>query len=122
MAARKSHAESNSIYGYRKVLEAIQEYQPELACVPETIRLIMQKEHLFSCVKRKFKNFYLGEESYYKHADNKLNRNFTATRPNEIWTADITYMKTYEGWLYLACVMDLFSHKVVWWSMNDTIS
>ena len=122
VAARKYHAESDSIYGYRKVLEDIQEHAPELACAPETIRLIMQKEHMFSCVKRKFKNVVLGEESYYKHADNKLNRDFTATKPNEKWTADITYIRTYEGWLYLACVMDLFSRKVVGWSMSDTIS
>ena len=73
----------------------------------------MQEECLFSFVKRKFNNFDLGEESDYKNADNKLNRDFTASKPNEKWTADITYIRKYKGWLYLACVMDLFPRKVV---------
>ncbi len=50
-------------------------------------------------------------------APNLLNRDFTATRPNEKWVGDITAIWTYEGWLYLAAVLDLFSHRVVGWAM-----
>ncbi len=50
-------------------------------------------------------------------APNLLNRDFTATRPNEKWVGDITAIWTYEGWLYLAAVLDLFSRKVVGWAM-----
>ena len=50
-------------------------------------------------------------------ATNLLDRNFTATRPNERWAGDITAIWTYEGWLYLAAVLDLFSHRVVGWAM-----
>ena len=46
-------------------------------------------------------------------APNLLNRNFTPARPNQAWTADITYITTEEGWLFLAVVIDLFSRKVV---------
>ena len=121
VAARKYHAESGGIYGYRKVLEDIQEYEPELDCAPETIRLIMKSEHLFSCAKRKLSPHNLSEDCFYQYAENTLDRDFTATAPNEKWAADITYIKTYAGWLYLPSVMDLFSRKIVGWSMSDSI-
>jgi putative transposase len=50
-------------------------------------------------------------------APNLLDRDFTATRPNEKWTGDITAIWTYEGWLYLAAVLDLYSRRVVGWAM-----
>jgi putative transposase len=52
-------------------------------------------------------------------APNLLERNFTAPAPNRIWLADITYIPTGEGWMYLAAVMDLFSRKIVGWAMRD---
>jgi len=52
-------------------------------------------------------------------APNLLNRNFTATAPNRIWLADITYVETDQGWLYLATVMDMYSRKIVGWAMDD---
>ena len=52
-------------------------------------------------------------------APNLLNRNFTAVAPNQVWLADITYIETAEGWLYLAAVMDLFSRKIVGWAMRN---
>ncbi|MBU9671784.1 IS3 family transposase, partial [Burkholderia pseudomultivorans] len=51
-------------------------------------------------------------------APNLLERNFTALAPNQVWTSDITYLATAEGWLYLAVVIDLFSRQVVGWSMQ----
>ncbi len=53
-------------------------------------------------------------------ASNCLNREFTATRPNEKWTGDITAIWTYEGWLYVAVILDLFSRRVVGWAMAAT--
>ena len=53
-------------------------------------------------------------------ASNVLNRHFVAARPNEKWTGDITAVWTYEGWLYLAVVLDLFSRRVVGWAMSAT--
>jgi transposase InsO family protein len=54
-------------------------------------------------------------------AENKLNRNFTVLEPNKVWVADITYLWTLEGWLYIAAVVDLFSRRVVGWAMADTM-
>jgi putative transposase len=55
----------------------------------------------------------------YPIAPNLLNRQFTAPAPNRAWVADITYLSTREGWLYLAVVLDLFSRRVVGWSMSN---
>jgi transposase InsO family protein len=51
-------------------------------------------------------------------APNLLERNFTAAAPNQVWTSDITYLATAEGWVYLAVIIDLFSRQVVGWSMQ----
>ena len=55
-------------------------------------------------------------------ADNLLQQNFTAAEPNRVWVGDITYIQTEEGWLYLAVVMDLWSRKVVGWSMSERMT
>jgi putative transposase len=52
-------------------------------------------------------------------APNLIKRDFTAAAPNRVWLADITYIPTAEGWMYLAAVMDLFSRKIVGWAMRD---
>ncbi len=54
-------------------------------------------------------------------APNRIARDFTAPAPNRVWLADITYIPTAEGWLYLAAVMDLFSRKIVGWAMRDRL-
>lgn len=54
-------------------------------------------------------------------APNRLERNFTAARPNAVWAADLTYIPTDEGWLYLAAIIDLCTRKIVGWAMRDTL-
>ena len=55
-------------------------------------------------------------------ADNLLARNFTPTAPNRVWTSDITYLWTEEGWLYLAVVLELFNREVVGWSIKPRMT
>jgi putative transposase len=57
----------------------------------------------------------------YPIAPNRLARNFTAQAPNQIWLADLTYIPTGEGWLYLAAILDVYTSKIVGWSMRDTL-
>jgi len=54
--------------------------------------------------------------------ENKLDRNFEPDGPNQVWASDITYIRTLEGWLYLNVVVDLYSRKVVGWSIRDDLS
>lgn len=55
-------------------------------------------------------------------ADNLLNQNFNAVAANEVWAGDITYLKTAEGWMYLAIVMDLFSRRIVGWHIDKRMA
>jgi putative transposase len=54
-------------------------------------------------------------------AKNQLEQNFDVEAPNQVWVTDITYIRTHEGWLYLAVVLDLFSRQVIGWSMRSRI-
>ena len=75
---------------------------------------------MYSRIKRKF---VVTTDSNHtsKIAENLLGRDFTAASPNRKWAADITYIATKKGWLYLAVVMDLFSRRIVGWSMSKHI-
>ena len=94
LIARKFHERSNGIYGYRKVLEDIRMDAPELTCAPETLRLIMASEALFSCIKRKHRYPPMEIGGRYRYADNELDRDFKISTPNKKWVADITYIRT----------------------------
>ena len=58
----------------------------------------------------------------YPIAPNVLDRKFSATRPGEVWVSDITYVRTYQGWLYLTVIIDLFDRKVVGWAMSKGLT
>ena len=55
-------------------------------------------------------------------ADNLLNQNFNPVGPNQVWSGDVTYLKTAEGWMYLAIVMDLFSRRIVGWHIDKRMT
>ena len=117
-AAARSYFESNRIYGYRKVYQDLQE--ENIICCQETVRRIMCKIGLYCRIKRKFA-VTTDSNHTLKIAENLLGRDFTANRPDQKWAADITYIPTKMGWLYLAVVMDLFSRRIVGWAMSDNI-
>lgn len=86
----------------------------------KTIRESLKRQGLVAKAARLFK---VTTDSNHAQpvAPNLLERNFTATKPNEKWVSDITYIHTTEGWLYLAMIIDLFSRNVVGWSMSENI-
>ena len=116
--AAHSYFESKRIYGYRKVYQDLLE--GGVLCCEETVRRIMRRIGLYSRIKGKF---VVTTDSGHDLivAANLLDRNFTAEMPNQKWVADITYVATDEGWLYLAAVMDLFSRRIVGWAMSEHI-
>lgn len=63
-----------------------------------------------------------GERALHLIADKVLDRDFTATAPNQKWVADFTYIWTHEGWLFVAVVLDLYSRRVVGWAMQATMT
>ena len=73
------------------------------------------------CPKRRFK-LTTQRDPAHAVADNLLKQDFSASRPNQYWAADITYISTHQGWLYLAVCIDLYSRMVVGWSMDSRIT
>lgn len=117
-AAVRFYFESERIYGYRKVYEDL--HHINIDCCRETVRRIMRQIGLFSRVKRKFVHTTDSNHNMAA-ADNLLARDFKADAVNTKWAADITYVPTEEGWLYFAAVMDLYSRRIVGWSISENI-
>lgn len=118
-AAQRSHGDSHGTYGYRRVhRDLIEDHQ--IACCRETVRHVMGDLGLRGRHKRRFVKT---TDSNHDEpiATNRLQRDFAATRPNQKWLADITYIRLVEGWLYLAVVLDCFSRRIVGWSLSRTI-
>lgn len=78
------------------------------------------ENHLHSIAKSKFRKTTNSSHKYLA-AQNKLDQDFKASRYNEVWVSDITYIETNEGWLYLTIVIDLFDRKVIGWSLSETL-
>jgi len=118
-AAQHSHRDSHGIYGYRRVHRDLVD-DHEIACCRETVRRVMADLGLWGKPKRRFVKT---TDSNHDEpiATNRLQRDFTATRPNQKWVADITYIRLAQGWLYLAVILDCFSRRIVGWSLSRQI-
>lgn len=114
---RAVHAESRQVYGSPRVYRALKA-QGERVC-ENTVAKVMRDNGLQAKRKRKFVPRTTDSAHGLPLAPNLLNRQFEATAPNSKWAVDITYIPTDEGWLYLAGVIDLFSRRIVGWSMAD---
>ena len=113
-AIDKSFKASDRTYGARRVWRDVLE--EGLACGLHRIERLMRLNALRARPRRRGKPKDDGERSVI--ADNILDRDFQADRPNHKWLADFTYIWTGEGWLYVAVVLDLFSRRAVGWSMK----
>jgi putative transposase len=111
--------ESRQLYGSPKV--AVKLHQEGVAISTRTVTRIMSEQQWRSRTVKKYK-----ATTNSKHnlpvQENVLNQEFTASKPNEKWVTDITYVATEEGWLYLASVMDLYSRKIVGWHASDRMT
>lgn len=114
---RVVHEKSRRIYGAPKVRAELLRQGVRLN--RKTVARIMRENQIRSKVARKFKARTTDSNHAHPVAPNVLDRTFTATKPDEVWLTDITYIPTREGFLYLAGVMDLCSRKIVGWSMAD---
>ena len=107
---------SRGVYGYRKVAADIRE-EGESRCCAETVRRIMREDRL--CAKTKHK-FVVTTQSRHSLpvAENVVGRDFRSASADRKWVSDMTYIRTMEGWLYLAGVLDLYSRRVVGWGIG----
>lgn len=121
-AVQQVHAASHGIYGSGKIAKELAENDGlETAC-RNTVARAMREMGLKSRVSKAFTPTTTQADPTKRPAPNVLDRDFTATRPNEKWVTDITYLPTLAGWVYVAVVLDLFSRKVVGWAISDSLA
>jgi putative transposase len=120
-AVEQVHAESHGIYGSYKVAETLQNRDDLESACRNTVAAAMREMGLKSRICKRFKPTTTQSDSTKQPAENKLDRDFTAEAPNRKWVTDITYLATATGWVYLAAVVDLFSRKVVGWSIGASL-
>lgn len=110
------HTAARGVYGSPRVHQALK--ARGIHCNRKTVERMMRKAGLRAKQSKKFK-----ATTNSKHdkpiAPNTLDRNFEVQEPNKVWVSDITYVWTEEGWLYLVVFIDLWSRRIVGWSMSD---
>lgn len=112
---RRLFDDSRQTYGYESIWRAMP--AEETACGKHRVRRLMRQEGLVVKQTKRTKRTTKANPDQ-EPASNLLEGDFTAERPDEKWLADITYIPTLEGWLYLAVILDLFSRRIVGWAMN----
>lgn len=115
---RTVHAASRETYGSPRVFHQLK--AQGVRCGRHRVARLMANSGIQGKIRRRFRTTTRRNPKAHYRPD-KLQRNFVATRPHQVWMSDITYLWTEEGWLYLAVVIDLFSRMVVGWSTGARI-
>ena len=116
---RKVHVDSQERYGSPRVLRELR--RQGFRTSKRRVERAMRGMGLYARLPRRFRITTAADPSHAAEP-NRLARDFTASRPNERWVTDITYIWTDEGWCYLAAILDLFSRSVVGWALDITLS
>ncbi len=116
--AKQFWLESGTVYGYRKVTDDLRDVGEQ--CGKHRVARLMKAAGLRAQVGYGRRPGGRGGKPS-SVAPNRLDRQFDVAAPNTHWVTDITYLRTHEGWLFLAVVLDLFSRQVVGWSMRPTM-
>ncbi|NWA63205.1 IS3 family transposase [Pantoea sp. B9002] len=110
--------ESGCVYGYRKIHLDLRDSGQQ--CGVNRVWRLMKRAGIKAQVGYRSPRARKGEASIV--SPNRLQRQFNPDAPDERWVTDITYIRTHEGWLYLAVVVDLFSRKIIGWSMQSRMT
>lgn len=116
---KDTYEEFKAMYGYRRITEELND--SGYKCSVNFIAKIMKKHNIKAHNGKGFKYPRKGSK-VYNISENILWRDFKASKPNEKWTTDITYIWVKDQWMYLATVMDLYSRKIVGWSLDLTMT
>lgn len=110
------HKKTNKSYGSRRMSKAMLAQGYKVGRYK--MRRLMRQNGIY-CKQRRRYTTTTKVDKDLAVADNILNRNFKVEKPNKSWVADITYLWTNEGWIYISAVLDLFSRRVIGWSIAD---
>lgn len=115
----KVHDESHGTYGYRRIREAL--LQLEIRASWRRIARLMRQHGRRG---KQFRRYVITTKpgKRLSHVPDLVQRRFTAQRPNQVWVSDITYIRTKQGWLYLAVILDLYSRQIVGWAMLPNLT
>lgn len=116
---KEAYEESNHTYGYRNIHKDLLE--SGIMVNKKRVARLMKIHKLYGAGTLKKKPRHKAGRPHYAHP-NHLKQCFITEKPNEAWVTDITYIRTYEGWLYLAVVLDLFSRKIIGWAMSHRMT
>ena len=116
---RAAYEEHRGAYGWPRIWRQLQKGGIRVGKL--RVQRLMQQQGIRARGKRRFRITTTDSRHDLPIAPNLLNRNFTVAAPNLTWSGDITYIPTEEGWLFLAVVIDLFSRRVVGWSMQTDV-
>lgn len=116
---RQIWKKSYHTYGYRRIHAELR--SQGLRINRKRVLRLMKEKSISAKTKKKFKRTTDSNHNNYV-SPNLLNQNFNVELPNTVWVADITYISTHEGWLYLSVILDLYSRKVVGWSMSNRMT
>ncbi len=114
---REIHQRSRETYGYPRVHAELRALG--IHCDRKRVARLMRKDGLRGCMRGRRRKHTTRQDPLAVPAPDLVERNFTATVLDQLWTADITYLPTDEGFLYLAFILDVYSRKVVGWSMAN---
>jgi transposase InsO family protein len=116
---RIAHRQNQELYGSPRVHRALLIDGEHVS--RNTVAKLMRQADIRAKRPKRFVPRTTDSNHHQPLAANQLDRDFTAAAPNQKWLADITYVPTNQGWLYLAAVLDCFSRKIVGWSMSDRL-
>ena len=119
MLIQSIHAEFGEIYGSPRMVRELR--ARDFPASKERVERLMRENDIHARHKRRYK-VTTDSKHNLPIAQNLLDRNFNPAAPNQVWTSDITYLWTDEGWLYLAIVLDLFNREVVGWSLKTRMT
>jgi len=114
---RQVHANSGGRYGSPRVHAALRAHGRKAG--RGQVERLMRRHGVRGLIAQRRRAQTTNSRHAFPVAPNLLDRKFTAAAPNQVWLADLTYIETGEGWLYMAAIMDLHTRKIVGWSMRD---
>jgi putative transposase len=114
---RRVYKDNRQRYGSPRICRDLR--ADGIVCNVKTVARIMQSNEIVAKTRRRFRVHTTDSNHPFEVAPNRLGQKFTASAPNEAWVADLTYVPTGEGWLYLSAVLDLYSRRVVGYAMAD---
>jgi len=116
---RTAHKANLGVYGARKVHAELNREGIRVARC--TVERLMRAEGLRGIPRDKTRRTTIGDGAETERPEDLVKRTFTATAPNQLWVADLTYVRTHAGWTYVAFVLDVFSRMVVGWQVSTSL-